>query len=86
MEVKKDRTFLFLDTILWRKGDGSLEITVYRMPTNPDQYLDFWSHHPPHIKRSLVRCLYDRAQCVTSTNDDLQKEVHHPRFTQGDTC
>ena len=68
MEVKKNRTLSFLDTVLLRKGDGSLKIMVYRMPTHMDRYLDLRTHHPPHVKRGLVRCLYDRAQCVTSTS------------------
>lgn len=65
MEVKKNRTLLFLDTIVQRKSDVSLEITVYRMPTHTDQYLDFWSHHPPHVKRGLVRCQYMTGSSVS---------------------
>ena len=54
-----------------------LDITVYRKPTHTDHYLDFHSHHSPHVKRGLVRCLYDRAGGITSTQDNLQKEEHH---------
>ena len=61
VEVEKDGTLPFLDTLFQRKRDGALDITVYRKPTYTDRYLDFWSHHPPHVKRGLVRCLFDRA-------------------------
>ena len=60
-----------------KKEDGSLNITVYRKPSHTDHYLDFQSHHPPHVKRDLVKCLYDRARGITSTQDNLQKEEHH---------
>ena len=75
IEVGKDGTLPFLDTQLQRKDDGSLDITVYRKPTHTDQYLDFWSHHPSHVKRGLVRYLYNRA--ITSTQDNLRKKVHN---------
>ena len=77
IEVEKDGTLPFLDILFWRKDDGSLDNTVYKKPTHTDQYLDFQSHHPPNVKRGLVRCLYDRARAITSTQDDLQKEEHH---------
>ena len=67
----------FLDTLFRRKEDGRLYITVYWKPTHIDHYLDFQSHHTPHVKRGLVRCLYDRARGITSTQDNLQKEEHH---------
>ena len=47
VEVKQDGTLPFLDTLLRRKIDGSLEITVYKRPTHTDRYLDFLSHHSP---------------------------------------
>ena len=65
-----------MDTLL-QKEDGSLDITVYRKPIHTNQYLDFQSHHPPHVKRGLVRCLHNRARGITSTQDNLQKEEHH---------
>ena len=77
VEVEKDGTLPFLDTLLRRKRDGTLDVTIYRKPTHTDRYLDFRSHHPPHVKRGLVRCLFDRARSVTSTQDNLQKEERH---------
>ena len=38
----------FLDTLLHRKNDGSLDISIYRKPTYTDRHLNFSSHHPCH--------------------------------------
>ena len=59
------------------EDDGNLDVTVYRKPTHTDRYLDFRSHHPSHVKRGLVRCLYDRARSITTRQEDLQKEDCH---------
>ena len=40
-------------------------------------HISFWSHHPSHVKRGLVRCLYDRARSITTRQDNLQKEECH---------
>ena len=77
VEVEKNGMLPFLDTLLRKREDGSLDITVYRKPTHTDRYLDFQSHHPPHVKRGLVRCLHDRARAIVSNQDKLQKEEHH---------
>ena len=77
VEQEEDGTLPFLDTLLRRREDGSLDVSVYRKPTHTDRYLHFESHHPTHVKRGVVRCLHDRARRVISTQDNLQKEVDH---------
>ena len=77
VEVERDGSLPFLDTLLWRKEDGSLDVMVYRKPTHTDRYLNFQSHHPHHVKRGLVRCLHDRARNITSSQDNLAQEEHH---------
>ena len=76
-ELEKDGSLPFLNTLLRRKKDGTLNITVYRKTTHTDLYLNFKSHHPIHVRKGLVRCLYDRAKKVTTTPADLQKEEEH---------
>ena len=61
MELEEDGSIPFLDTRVTRKVEGKLDITVYRKPTHTDRYLHF-SSHPTHVKKGLVRCLYDRAR------------------------
>ena len=67
----------FLDTLLKKREDSSLDVTVYSEPTHTDRYLDFQSHHPPHVQRGHIRGLYNRVRAITSAQDNLQKEEHH---------
>ena len=60
VELEKDGTLPFLDTHLWRKEDGSLDIIVYRKPTHTNRYPHFQFHHPAYVRRGLVRCLYNK--------------------------
>ena len=76
-ELKKDGSLPFLNTLLRRRKDGTLNITVYRKTTHTDLYLNFKSHHPIHVRKGLVQCLYDRARKVTTTPADLRKEEEH---------
>ena len=75
VEQEEDGAFPFVDTLIRRREDGSLDVSLYRKPTHTNRYLHFESHHPTHMKR-VVRCLHDRAREI-STQDNLQKEVDH---------
>ena len=77
MERVEDGTLPFLDTLLRRGEDGSLDVSIYWKPTHTDRYLHFDSHHPAHVKWGVVRCLHDRAREIISTQDNFQKEVDH---------
>ena len=63
--------------LLQRMDDGSLDVTVYRKLIHTDRYLDLHSHHPPQVRRVLVKCLFNRAQTITTGQNNLQKEEHH---------
>ena len=77
MELEKEGCLPYLSTLQQRRNDSSLDVIVYRKPKHTDQYLDFQSHHPPRVKKRLVRCLYDRVRSITSTQEHLQKEECH---------
>ena len=77
VEQEEDRTLPFLDMLLRRRENGSLDVSVYRKPTHTDQYLHFESHHPTHVKEGVVRCFHDTARGIISTQDNHQKEVDH---------
>ena len=79
VEVEQEGTLPFLDTCIHRMENGGLDITVYRKPTHTDRYLHFSSHHPRHVKRGLVKCLYDRAERVITDSGNLGKERKHLR-------
>ena len=76
LEQEEDGKIPFLDTLL-RKEDGSLEVSVCRKPMHTDQYLRFKSHHPTDAKGGVVICFHNTARGVTSSQDNLQKEVDH---------
>ena len=77
MEVEADGSLPFLDTRVTRKEDGKLDITVYRKQTHTDRYLHFRSHHPTHVKRGTVRCLYNHARCIAQQGQNLREYENH---------
>ncbi len=77
MESQEDSKLLFLDCLLKRESDGMLTSTVYRKPTHTDGHLHFKSHHPNHVRRGVVRCLYQRARRVTNMSENLKEEEKH---------
>ncbi len=77
MESDEDIKLPLLDCLLKRESDGMLTSTVYRKPTHTDRYLHFRSHHPNHVKRGIVRCLYQRARRVTNMSENLKEEEKH---------
>ena len=76
-ELEEGGSIPFLDTRVIRKVDGKLDVTVYRKPTHTDRYLHFSSHHLTHVKKGLVRCLYDRARNITKEASNLEAEKAH---------
>ena len=67
----------FLDSCTTLNDDGSLDLTVYRKPTHTDQYLNFDSKHHLQHKRSVVRTLINRANCMVSKPEQKDAEVRH---------
>ena len=76
---KEDGSIPFLDTIVKPEVDGSLSITVYRKPTQTDQYLQWDSHHHLSAKFSVIQTLSHRASTMCSNPELLQKEKEHLR-------
>ena len=77
MEVEEKGKISFLDCEPHRKEDGRLDVTVHRKATHTDRYLHFDSHHPTHVRRGVVKSLYDRARRVTTSDGNLQREIEH---------
>ena len=57
--------FPFLDTLLRRREDGSLDVLVYRKPMHTDRNLHFESHQSTHVKRGVVRCIHKGSEGST---------------------
>ena len=56
----------FFDPYTTLNDDGSLDLTVYQKPTHTDQYLNFDSSHHLQQKRSVIRTLINRANCMAT--------------------
>ena len=77
METETNNTIPFLDTLVTRDSDGYLSTSVYRKPTHTDQYLAYDSHHPQSVKRSIVKCLYDRSKHLITKPSVISQEKKH---------
>ena len=61
MEIENDSKIAFLDTSVYRETDDRLTTSVFRKPTQTDQYPAYDSNHPQSLKRGIGKFLYDRA-------------------------
>ena len=52
---------------------------VYRKSTHTNRYLDFASHHPIAHKIAVIRTLHSRAEAISSSLPDRDKETKHLR-------
>ena len=76
-DPEKDCQLPFLDTLITKKPNGSIKVSVYRKATHTDQYLDFQSHHPLEHKISVVRTLMHRAETTVTEPSDFAVEKDH---------
>ena len=74
-EAEEENKLPFLDTCINIRDDGSTLITVYRKPTNTNQYLNFHSNHPLNHKRSVVKTVFERTEMITEETDKKQRQI-----------
>ena len=67
----------FLDSCTTLNDDGSLDLTVYQKNPHTDQYLNFESNHHLQHKRSVVRTLINRENCMVTKPEQKDAEVRH---------
>ncbi|XP_078600301.1 uncharacterized protein LOC144875260 [Branchiostoma floridae x Branchiostoma japonicum] len=77
VEREKEGKLPMLDTLIHRRPDGTLYVTIYRKPTHTDLYLNFSSHHPLQHKIGVVRTLTDRANVIVTEESDKTLELEH---------
>ena len=54
LETEAQAQLPFLDVLILRNPDKSIDTTVFRKPTHTNKYLDFSSHHPIAHKTAVV--------------------------------
>ena len=72
---------VFLDLEIF-KEDGCLKTSLHIKPTNKQLYLDYFSNHPTHCKRSIPYCQALRVteRCTDSSDRDGQLSVLKTKF------
>ena len=78
-EQNQEGTLPFQDTLVSPGPNNSLVTTVYRKPTNADQYLHSNSNHFITAKNSFFNTLAFSANVVCINQHTLQKVMEHIR-------
>ena len=76
METENDGSLPFLDVLISKTASGYPSHTVYRKPTHTDRYLNYNSHHPPVVIRSVPDSLIRRAHRLCDESH-LNQELQH---------
>ena len=76
-ELETNNRLPFLEVLVTRMDNGDLITSIYRKPTHTDQLLNFHSHHPASVKRSVVSTLTRRNQIIPSTSLGIVQEKQH---------
>nr|VZI40772.1 unnamed protein product [Spirometra erinaceieuropaei] len=79
-ETEADNELAFLDVLLHRQEDGSIQRRVFRKKTWTGQYVNFHSFVPLHIKRNLVQGLATRVRRICSP-EAIEEELQQLRNT-----
>ena len=86
IEEEQDERLPFLDTVVTRRDTGPV-FSVYRKPTNKDDFVHFYSHHSRRTKEDIVTGFFLRALRICSPeslDDELQyitqsfTHLHYP--------
>ena len=65
------------DTLITKKSNSSIKVSLYCKATHTDRYLNFQSHHPLEHKISVVQTLTHRAETTVTEPSDLAVEKDH---------
>ena len=76
-EMEKEGKIAFLDTLVQRKEDGTIKISIYRKSTHTDQYLDWRSNHHISQKTGIIRTFKHRIETLVTDEQDKISELKH---------
>ena len=74
-ELEKDGSLSFLDVLLSRSSDGTVQTSVYWKETHTDRYLNFYFHSPTLHKSDVVQTLRRRATTHSSNDNLVRREI-----------
>ena len=74
-EQEQDNTISFLDVKLSR-FNSQIKTNIHRKPTQSDRYLNFNSHHPLQVKKSVIKAITNRAFTHINELDSLENEIN----------
>ena len=77
MDKEQNKQLTFLDTLLTRSHDGTLNTQVFRKNTHTDQILNFNSNHPTQHKISCIRTLFNRIKTHCNTEEAKKNERNY---------
>jgi hypothetical protein len=74
----------FLDVLVRREEDGTLQTSVYRKATSTLQIVNFNSNHPLVHKKNCVKALFDRVKthCNTQDSKKIESDYLNNQFRQ----
>lgn len=73
--VKDKRSLAALDVLILAE-DSKLATTLYRKPTDSNQFIHWSSAHPPHLKNSIPYSQLLRVRRICSKDDDYAREAN----------
>ena len=76
-EMEHQQQIAFLDVLLKKQQDGTLQTSVYRKPTNNSIYIHWQSYAPKQWKIGTLSGIVRRAHEICSTEELLREEIRH---------
>ena len=73
-EEEQNNQLAFLDILLTRNADGTIQTQVCRKKTHTDQILNYNSNHPTQHKISCMRTLFNRINTHCNTEHAMTEE------------
>ena len=76
-EFENEGNIAFLDVLIMRDADGTVQTEVYRKPTNNSIYIHWDSYAPKQWKVGTLSGMVRRAYEICSNENELNKELAH---------
>ena len=74
-EMEEENKLAFVDVMVIRNTNDTINTPVYRKPTNTDIYINWHSHSPLQLKKTIANILIQRAIKICSDKKFLDEEL-----------